>query len=173
MKSIILFIVLSGCWLFSPVMAGQETEPVQSRFGKLEVRNEEGSLTRRLLLNGKEIYVYEGLSIEVAKVLRGKERDYVVVAAYSGGSACPAQFVILEIDGQFGLRNSSEEFGSCSDLLKARLVNERLTLEMPLYVSHPDLLTPRQLRSMSQGKEVYTWDQGKLLSHRAPLRKRR
>jgi hypothetical protein len=171
MKSTALLMLLNCGWLIAPALAGQA--PGQSRFGELEVKNEENSLIHRLLLNGKEIYAYEGYSIEVAQVLRGKARDYVLVAAYSGGSACPAQYVILEIDGRLGLRNSSEEFGSCSDLPTARLASERVTVEMPLYAPHPDLRTQRKLRSLGQAKEVFTWYQGKLSSRTVALGKRR
>jgi hypothetical protein len=132
-----------------------------SRFGVLEIKDGESWLNRQLLLNGKVLLQYEGQSIEVLRVLKGRGRDYAIVATYSGGRACPARVVIVEIY-QGGRYRKSEEFGSCSDLIKARLADGRVIVETPTYTPHPEMLSKKELRKRLTTKEVYTWYRGRL-----------
>ena len=133
-----------------------------TRFGSIEIKDDEAdSQKHHLLLNAKEIFQYEGQSIEIVEVLAGRGKDYLIVAANSGGIACPTQFVIVEVY-KSGQHKVTEEFGSCSDLTKARLINDRVVIEMPSYSAHPDLLSKKELRRRERTKEVYTWSNGKL-----------
>lgn len=145
---------------------GQE-QPT-SRFGTLELKDDDDDkLNHRLLFKGKEIFRYEGQSIEILGVLKGRSIDYVIVAANSGGIACPAQAVIIELS-QTGQPKISESFGSCSDSIEASLINGRVVVETPMYVPHPEFLSKRELRERERSKEVYTWYQGKLSKRIVP-----
>lgn len=154
MKSTILVIVIVVS--FIPVSGQQNV----SRFGAIEINNNDDG-RHKLLLNGKEIFQYEGQSIEIARVLPGSDRDYLVVGKYSGGIACPVQLVIVEIY-KSGDHKISEEFGTCTDLFKARLVNDRVTVEMRQYTAHPDAFPKKELRDRNRTKVVYIWYKGKL-----------
>ncbi|HKR12828.1 MAG TPA: hypothetical protein VJT15_12280 [Pyrinomonadaceae bacterium] len=154
MKSTILVIVIVAS--FIPVSGQQNV----SRFGLIEIKdNDEGR--HKLLLNGKEIFQYEGQSIEIARVLNGSARDYLIAGNYSGGIACPVQFVIVEIYKSGG-HKVSEKFGTCTDLFKVRLVNDRVIVEMRQYTAHPDVFPKKELRERDRTKVVYTWYKGKL-----------
>ena len=154
MKSTILVIVIVGSFI---AVSGQQNV---SRFGVIEIKdNEEGR--HKLLLNGKEIVQYKGQSIEIARVLKGGGRDYLIVGNYSGGIACPVQLVIVEIYKP-GDHKVSEEFGTCTDLFKVRLVNDRVMVEMRQYTAHPDVFPKKELRERDRTKVVYTWYKGKL-----------
>lgn len=157
MKLTILFFLLFSTL---SVSAYGQQEP-GSRFGVLEIKDDESRLGHQLLLNGKVLLQYEGQSIEVLRVLKGRGRDYAIVATYSGGRACPAQVVLVEIY-QGGRHRKSEEFGSCSDLIKARLINGRVIVETPTYTPHPEMLSKKELRKRLTTKEVYTWYRGRL-----------
>jgi hypothetical protein len=157
MKLTILFFIL---FLTLSVSAYGRQEP-GSRFGVLEIKDDESRSTHQLLLNGKVLLQYSGQSIKVRRVLKGRGRDYAIVATYSGGIACPARVVIVEIY-QGGRHRKSEEFGSCSDLIKARLISGRVIVETPTYTPHPEMLSKKELRKSLTTKEVYTWDRGRL-----------
>lgn len=157
MKLKILFFLLL---LTLSVSAYGRQEP-GSRFGALEIKDDESRLNHRLLLNGKTILQYEGQSIKVLRVLKGRGRDYAIVGTYSGGIACPVQVVIIEIY-QGGRYRKSEEFGCCGDLIKARLVNGRVIVETPTYIPHPEMMSEKELRKSRTTKEVYTWYKGRL-----------
>jgi hypothetical protein len=163
MKSI-LFISILLIALLLPAY-GQE-QPV-SRFGKLDIRDKPDEFKHSLFFNDKEVFQYEGQSIDILEILKGSGRDFAIIAAYSGGIACPAQVVVVEIL-KSGQCKVSEQFGSCSDLIDARLRNNRVIVETPAYVPHPDLISKRQLKRLEKLKEVYTWYEGRLVKKVVP-----
>jgi hypothetical protein len=157
MKSIILFLLIAAPF---PFASGQE--PYVSRFGVIQIKaDEEGRLKHQLLFNGKEVFQYEEQSIEIAKILKGTDRDYIIVAINSGGIACPIQLVIIELS-KSAQPKVSKDFGSCTETTSARLVNDRVIIETPSYAAHPELLSKKELRRRERTKEVYTWYKGKL-----------
>jgi hypothetical protein len=115
----------------------------------------------RLLFNGKEILQLEGYPVEIVSVLRASARDYVIIDKYSGGIACPVVVIVVELD-KSGPLATSEEFGSCSDLIKAKIINGRVIIETPTYTPHPEYFSKRELRKRNSMTEVYTWYKGKL-----------
>jgi hypothetical protein len=156
MKSIILFLLVAV-----PFLSAAAQEQHVSRFGVIEIKDDEDNLKHRLLLNGKEVFQYEGQSIDIANVLKGTDRDYIIVASNSGGIACPVQFVIIEVS-KSAQPKVSKDFGSCSETTNARLVNDRVIIETPSYAAHPELLSKKELKRRQRTKEVYTWYKGTL-----------
>jgi hypothetical protein len=144
MKSIILFLLIAAPF---PFASGQE--PYVSRFGVIQIKADE------------EVFQYEAQSIEIAKILKGTDRDYIIVAINSGGIACPIQLVIIELS-KSAQPKVSKDFGSCTETTSARLVNDRVIIETPSYAAHPELLSKKELRRRERTKEVYTWYKGKL-----------
>ncbi len=139
-----------------------------SRFGGLDLKKaDEDSHQYRLLFNGKEILQLEGYPVDVLSVLRGADRDYVIVTKYSGGVACPVVVIVVELF-KSGPLAISEEFGSCSDLIKAKVVKGRVIIEMPTYTPHPEYLSKKELRKRNSTKAVYTWHNGKLSKRTLP-----
>ncbi len=131
-----------------------------SRFGKLQIVSKEDT-KHQLLLNNKGLFYYEGQSIEILNVFKGKSNDYVILALNSGGTACPVKVAIVELlkSGEF---RQSEPFGSCSDDIKTTFINEKVMIETPMYAPHPELLSKAELRKRERLKEVYTWRQSRL-----------
>ena len=164
MKSTLLFLVVA---LASSASVYKQEQPV-SRFGVIEIRNDEDNLSHRLFLNGKEIFQYEGQSIEIVDVLNGRGLDYLIVGTNSGGIACPTQVVVIEVH-KSGDYIVTEDFGSCNPPTKARVVNGRVIIDLPMYIPHPDLLSKKELNRRQRTKEVYTWYRGKLTKKIAPL----
>jgi hypothetical protein len=149
--NLILILTLSVCAF------GQE--PV-SRFGKLRIVVNEDT-KHKLLLNEKGLFYYEGHALEIFKVFNGKDRDYVIVVANSGGIACPAKVVIIELF-KSGEPRQSEMFGSCSDEINARFINGKVIVETPMYAAHPEQLSKTELKRRESSKEVYIWFQSRL-----------
>lgn len=143
-------------------------ERFASRFGALDLTADQDSHQYRLLFKGKEILQLEGYPVEVLRVLRGVDRDYVVVTKYSGGIACPVVVIIVELS-KSRPPVISEEFGSCSDLIKAKVVRGRLLVEMPTYTPHPEYFSKKELRTRNSTEQVYTWYKGKLSMRTLPL----
>lgn len=157
-----LIILLSMTFLVLP--ASTYSQQLRSRFGALELKAKEESNEPRaywLLLNGKEILQFKGYPVEILSVLHGTGRDYVIVTKYSGGIACPVVVVVVELS-KSGPLAVSEEFGSCSDLIKAKLVKGRVIIEMSTYTPHPEYFSKTELRERNSTNEVYTWYKGKL-----------
>jgi hypothetical protein len=147
--------------LFIPFVSAYGQEKAVSRFGKLNVKTDEtGHIKYRLFFRNKQILEYEGHSLELKEVLKGNNRDFVIVVENSGGIACPSQVVIAELN-KAGEVKTSEEFG-CLPPEKTRLVNDKVVIEINPYVPHPELRTKRDLRKAERTKEVYTWDKGRL-----------
>lgn len=164
MKSAILFSMMALA--LSASAYGQH--PPASRFGVIEIKDDD-QFSHRLLLNGKEIFQYEGLSIELFDVLKGRGLDYLIVKTNSGGIACPFQVVIIELYKSHEYK-VCEEFGSCGEPSAARLINGRVIVETPMYPgAHPELLSKQEARRRERTKEVYTWYRGKLTKRVAPL----
>jgi len=146
---------------------GQE-QPT-SRFGTIEIDDSEDRFTHRLILNGKKVLEYEGLSVDVYTVLQGSGVDYLIVETNSGGIGCPFQVVIVELY-KSGEARVGEPFGSCGEPDTARLIRGRVIVEMGLYTAHPDLLSKKELRRRERMKDVYTWYQGELTKKTVPNR---
>lgn len=154
------WLVLISLFLVLPASTYSQ-ERLASRFGALDLTADEGSHQYRLLFKGKEVLQLEGYPVEVLSVMHGGDRDYVVVTKYSGGIACPVVVIIVELS-QSGPPVISEEFGSCGDLIKAKVVRGRVIVEMPTYTPHPEYFSKKELRTRNSTKQVYTWYKGKL-----------
>lgn len=141
--------------------AGVISEPgkeATTRAGTLTIRKD-GERGDALYLN--EGKISEGYSQEIVKVLNGRNADFVLVASYSGGIACPATAIIMELHGPKKYR-ISEEFGSCSDIMAARLEGDGVVVEMPAFTGHPELLDEEGRKSLYGVKEIFAWKNGKL-----------
>lgn len=163
-----LSIVISLIFLVLPASTYSQ-EQLASRFGALDLKKaDEDSHQYRLLFDGKEILQLEGYPVEVLSVLHGADRDYAIVTKYSGGIACPVVVIIVELS-KSGPPAISEEFGSCSDLIKTKLVKGRVIVEMPTYTPHPEYFSKKEQKQRNSTKEVYTWYKGKLSVKTLPL----
>jgi len=164
-----LSILISMIFLVLPGPTYSQRQPA-SRFGALELKEDQASNSHRLyrlLFNGKEILQLEGYRVEILRVLRGDGRDYLIVTKHSGGIACPVVIVVVEVE-KSGPLAISEEFGSCSDLIKAKLINGRVIIETPTYTPHPEYFSTRELRKRNSTTEVFTWYKGKLFVRTVP-----
>jgi hypothetical protein len=156
-------------------MAGEEEDSddtLKTRHGLLYVLKREAPDVGgvwELKLKGRVLVRSEGIELALWKcplppcpraLFAGDDgREYAIVEKVSGGIACPFKFLVLELQGGDKTR-VSEEFGSCLEPSGTRLVGDALVLEMPAYIPHPDLLTPREVRRRERTTEVYTYRNG-------------
>ncbi len=161
-------ILLGAALLLASGVSAYGQAEVVSRFGKLMVQQDEADgLKHFLLFKDKKILEYEGHSLEIEEVLQGRGRDFVVIVEHSGGIACPAQMVIVELNASGG-HTVSDEFGTCLPPAEVRLMGDKLVIEMSPYVPHPELISKRELLATERSKVVFTWYQGKLAERWLP-----
>jgi hypothetical protein len=161
-----LALLLSLLMVASAAMAQESDDEdaavTKTRFGQLTVVDDESdALIHKLLLGGKEILSYEGEALSVDGVYKAGTRDLVLVGESSGGSGCPYMFVIVQLEAKKA-PVVSDEFGTCSDVSQPRIDADKLVVEMPVYVSHPDEWDEKELADAEKSTVVYTWANGKL-----------
>lgn len=112
----------------SDIRVGSDIESyekeVDTRYGKLTINDEDVILlNNRPLKTGIE--ANSGLSFIFSTEM--DDRDIILVMN-TGGSGCPALFSIINL----GAKNFhvSEEFGTCSDLIRLRMPNNQLHIDM-------------------------------------------
>ncbi len=147
----------------------EEKDEAETRFGKLIVAAKENDYHHKLYFNGKVISEYEG-PIRLYEVFKSDDRDYVVGADDTGGSACPLTPFIIEVHS----REKTEifqEFGTCHGDFNPKFVDGTVVLEIPPYFPHPDLIPEKELKKARKKMDVYIWKKGKLLKEEArPIR---
>ena len=122
----------------------------ETRFGKLAVTEE-----NLLKFNGKLVLpgIRGNNSLSFENTFRVGETD-VVLLQNSGGSGCPAMFIVLAVS-RSGVAQSPE-FGTCSDLIRTSLEGDILTLTQP--------------RFHGKGSARYVFSKGKLTENGKPVR---
>jgi len=97
----------------------------------------DGGMTLELRLDGKKVadvdgMLYAGFEVHFRSLGGG---EVVVMSVSEGGSACPAQFQIIRVEGA-GKASVTDEFGDCSDsptITLEQLPVEQITLRFPGY----------------------------------------
>lgn len=72
------------------------------------------------------------MSVSVKKQFTNtaKDKSLVLLQVSSGGNACPATYMVVEVNAS-GAVKSTKEFGTCSDIPEIKYTNDILTLKMP------------------------------------------
>ena len=104
-----------------PPLPAQETtvESLLTNAGTLSIVRigEDTDLKMELRLEGKKVYAIEGNMTAgfVAQFRTYSSGEVIVMTVSEGGTACPAQFQIVRIEGP-GKVSVTDEFGDCGDL---------------------------------------------------------
>ena len=128
------WLVLCTSLTFAAPQALAEGKKIATPSGELSV-TESGDGEFSLNLANKSLNApanrLEGRNVEIhsAYPLDGKENSIVLIAVYSGGAACPATFVLVDVS--FSPAYVSREFGSCSDLPDITMKSGELRLSFP------------------------------------------
>ena len=119
--------------------AGETVDTLLTKAGPLALVRvgEETDLKMELRLGGKKVLDVEAMYASFVAHFRGLSDggEVVVLSASEGGSACPAQFRIIRVEGP-GRASVTDEFGDCSDsptITLQQLPGEQLTLRFPGY----------------------------------------
>jgi hypothetical protein len=148
-----------------------EAERMVTRHGPviLEKTDDVNPPRWRVRLDDRVVVETEYDTLDLVERFAGADgRDYVLVRRDSGGIACPYQFRVVEL-GPRGALHLSEEFGSCLEPTKMSFSGGALVLEMPAYIPHRDLLSPREIRQRERTTEIYTVRDG-TVTHRDRIR---
>jgi hypothetical protein len=86
--------------------------------------------TSELKLNGRLVFDGSESTIRIEKTFAIEGKTAVLLAISDGGTACPAVYRILSISPD-GRIFTSDEFGTCSDLVKATAGKSSLMISMP------------------------------------------
>jgi len=147
----------------STAALADETENAESkstRFGDLQIRSQPEAFHHTLHFAGKQILEYGGDVLKFFEKYEVGSADAVIVVAESGGIGCPYETIIVEIDASKAPR-ASEKFG-CLEIETTKVVGNKLIVEIPAYVPHPELLTEAEVEIRERTTEVFTWSAGEL-----------
>jgi hypothetical protein len=134
-----------------------------TRFGVVRVVTDETDpAVHRLEVGSKTFLKFEGESIELQQLLTADDKDFVVVRERFGTSACPYNFVILELSER--KTRISPEFGTCSDAETLELTGGSVVVAMPFYAEHRESRDARDLKAADRKLLVYKWKSGRLLA---------
>jgi hypothetical protein len=153
-------VLLLLCSIFErPLRA--ESEPIQARYGKVEVESSEDASTHSVRVNGSVVFEYEGRAVSLEAYLSGGKNDWVLAELQSGGIACPFQYRLIEL-GEGRAPVTTNEFGSCGSWDTADVQGGAVVVRILGYAPHPELLSRKDLRRIEHLTETFTWSQGKL-----------
>lgn len=156
------------------IMAESTEQSVDFRFGTIEVKSTDGfGSVFTLLINDRKIFDYEGASISLDRVLSVGEKDYILVTKQTGGFACPAEeMYFIELSKQSEPK-MSEAFGECSSGGESKIVNGVPTAIVPIYYSHAEYVSPKDLREAEEFEDVYSYINNKIEISRVKIQKAR
>lgn len=125
-------------------MAVAAESSVVSRYGTLTTKlvDPEDDYTgaeRNIFLNGKKIpsatTPYD-LEESVERVFQFEEKDVFLITSSFGGAACPATFRFITVSPHGA--TSTEDFGTCSDILEIENSGSVITVKMPVFNSEKE-----------------------------------
>jgi len=96
----------------SSIPDGACTVTVKTRYGEVTIiKTEETGYSYKLLMNGKEVSAFEGESITIEGNYSIGTYDNVLISVGSGGSACPMELYILQVEPKAAYKLSAS-FGT-------------------------------------------------------------
>jgi hypothetical protein len=140
----------------------------ETRFGTVGIETDAVDRTlHRVVFGRRTVFEYQGADLEIAAIVPGTDRDFLLVAQESAGVGCPTRYVILEIASRRPPIRS-QAFGSCSPMQSASLHRDTLIVQIPAYAANPAAMTEEALARTRRTVEVYSWSAGTL--NRAMMR---
>jgi len=113
---------------------GQESGQIITTAGNVTisaVNSKDGMPMKIIALSGKKIYSLDDFYLEIERVFDYPDKSTVLlIAASSGGIACPAQYRFLSIRAD-GSTSLTDKFGTCSDVPTIMLSNDKITVTLP------------------------------------------
>lgn len=123
------FGALTSFALLSAAIA-EERKSILVNGKRLEIRGESPpvlALGKKVILRPPEEIAY----LNVQGIFEGAGRTFVLVSESTGGNGCPAMFAIVEMQGD--AITVSDQFGNCSDIVKAEAKDDSLVVTMPKF----------------------------------------
>jgi hypothetical protein len=134
---------------------------VQTSKGPLVVDRAPAGAGYNVRLAGKNVEGLDadGASASLSDLIRAGSHELVVIAVYSGGTACPAQYAVLEISPS---PHVSERFGTCNPAVRLTPGKGSLTISMPGYFANPEVLSDSERRKIAARVDTFVWSNGKV-----------
>lgn len=107
-------------------------------------------------INGLDTY---WASASLSDLLRVGTHELIVIELYSGGAACPAEYVVLDVSASPHL---SETFGTCNPAVRLAPGEGSLTISMPAYFADPNVLSASERREIAARVDTFIWANGKV-----------
>jgi hypothetical protein len=159
----VLGLSLAAAAAAQPALEDDEADRVDTRYGPLVLHKIDTPTQTnwRISHNDRTLVEtdYDALSLD--RVVKGRDRDLVLVERATGGIACPYYYRVIEVISPTA-SIVSDEFGSCLQPRKARLYADALVIEMPAYTPHPELLTPQEIAERRVTTSVFTVRKGRI-----------
>lgn len=127
-KNAATILAVISLFLLSGFAFGQRANIIKTKAGNLTIEQDEDSLTQVKI--GKTILI-EGLvgTISVEKMYPQKNPTLIVLNIISGGLACAAEFLIIDVSKAKPLVTDS--FGNCNPAPRIAFQNQTITVKFP------------------------------------------
>lgn len=105
----------------------KDDKQINSQYGQLSIVGEVNEM--QLMFDGKKLREGVGFSLSFVKQFNFTSKDIILVMNNSGGTACPAQYFFVTLNGATDIQ-LSPEFGTCSDLIETSQDGKNITVTM-------------------------------------------
>jgi hypothetical protein len=144
--------------LLSTISVEARAESVPNRFGNMSIIGEFGE--QKIIYNGRLLDEETGLSFERKVTL--PSRDVILIMKNSGGTACPAKYVIFDISATTII--STPSFGTCSDLATVTATATGMIVSLPKFRG-PHERGP----AARERRRVFVYGNGRLTENGKPV----
>lgn len=149
--------------VLSFVTSSSFAEDIPTRFGALEINDENMLLYKKLPLN-PEIQGNNGLSVLGTYQFGNSD---VILIQDNGGVACPAQLYFVTVSASDV--KATSDFGTCSDLMNIKQTTDSISITMPGFMG-PFESEAAQSKAAKK-KHVYVFKGGVLTENGKPDKK--
>ena len=106
-------------------------------------------------LDGKAIFKQQFGVVHLKQVKSFEGVTYAVISGGEGVHACLELYRVIEIRSKDNVK-VSEEFGSCAEDAEISIYRDKVTIVMPEFIPHPELLSETELKSRQS--IIYTYE---------------
>lgn len=140
----------------------QDENTSNTRFGPLSIGD-----TGKLLFKGKLLNppFEEDAGLSLSELHQMGDAD-VVLVTLDGGTACPALYYWVTVK-ESGAK-VSKSFGTCSDLIKIKVINDSISVSMPGFVG--DSEPKSKQRKAALERHVYVYRAGVVTENGKPVK---
>ena len=141
-------------WTLYSALNEDSRQTYNTRYGVLST-DDEGILQ----FQGKKVQpVIQANNMLIVKEIFPQNEKDIILMEIIGGSGCPASYHFVTLSKN--KISATEEFGSCSDLIKVKETGNKIIVSMPFFVAHEEFFTKKELKKAYSTTMVYEFENG-------------